>query len=495
MTQVLSPQKYTYLFSSLIIIFIVIFAAACIGILTRPLSYSAFFWPANGILLGILIRYPRFRNFATFIGATLGYIVADIFSGNTFVLTLSLTLINFIAVYGAYYFYRYFYQRQIHIPNQNIARASFPLMFSTIIASSFCALAAVSILPYVPHTFMGHEQKLLNFLNWWSGELLNFVMLVPILISFPGFKKIYSKVLQSWKQVWKIQDFYIFLPCIAVIISCVLTHYYFGPGALFYPLATMMWAAAVYSLFNISLITTFVCLTLYHSLSGIYLQSVDTNFVYPMISIRVRLIILGITTLYIAVMNLHRRRIFNEIEHLAGHDSLTETLNRRRFIELAEQLLLRTKNYPLSIMMLDIDHFKKLNDQYGHTYGDLALQKFAQTVQSNLRMDDLFCRIGGEEFSILLTQTNREEVAKIAERIRNSVEDLEIYTDKGLKIKITVSIGIKYCENLNQAGLQSLLTAADEALYVSKSHGRNQVNFFDEKMASTVLKSIETAEL
>lgn len=491
--QLQANLKQYHVVYSFITIFIVIFVAACIGIFTRPLSYSAFFWPANGILLGILIRYPSFRNVGTFIGATLGYLAADLMTGNTFLLTVVLTVINFIAIYGSYYFYRHFYQRQSLRLNQTFARASFPLLFSTIIGSCFCSVAAIAILPYVPHTFMGQEHQLLSFINWWSGELLNFVMIIPILISFPGFKKLY----QSWSannfHEFQFKDLNILLPFIAVIISCVLTHYYFAPGALFYPLATMMWAAAVYSLYSMSLITTVVCLTLYHSLSSIYLISEDTTFVYPMISIRVGLIILGVTTLYICVMNLHRRKIFKEIEHLAEHDSLTETLNRRKFIQLSESILKRQKNYPIAVMMLDIDHFKKLNDTYGHACGDLALKAFSRVVQSLLRADDLFCRIGGEEFTVFLQQTHKQQALSIAERIRNHISELKIQSPNNEMIGMTLSIGLIHIHELNQFEMQDLLNKADEALYFSKQHGRNQVTLYEDKTQSA--QSLERVHL
>ena len=472
-------QKYTNAFYSFVIIFTIIFVAACTGILTRPLSYSAFFWPANGILLCLLIRYPYFRNIAALIGASFGYITADLITGTSFLLTLSLTIINFIAIYGSYYCYRYFYLQQKHISNENLTKSTFPLLFSTIIASGICAFAAVIFLLNVPNTFMGHEHKLLSFLNWWSGELLNFVMIVPILITSPSMIKLKQTWLNVRMTLPNVTQLKHVLPFIAVIASCILTHLYFAPGALFYPLATMMWAATVYTLFSMSLITTVVCLTLYHSLSSIYFNSTETYFIYPMISIRIGLIILGITTLYMCVMNIQRRKIFNKIEYLANYDSLTETLNRRQFIQLADQIIAREKNYPLSVMMIDIDHFKKLNDTYGHASGDLALHKFAHKIKSILRPDDLFCRIGGEEFSLLLQQTSKEQCLHIAERIRRNIEQLQVKTQHNQTITITLSMGVVHVEHLESFKLKDLLHRADEALYFSKQNGRNQVTLYE----------------
>ncbi|WP_227551623.1 GGDEF domain-containing protein [Acinetobacter wanghuae] len=490
MIQKLSQYRYSL---SFIVIFFTILAAAWFGIFTRPLSYSAFFWPANAILLGVLIRYPFFRNISSIIGAALGYIGADLFIGNTFLLTLSLTVINFISVLVALYFYLYFYKNQTFVNNKKFMRNSFPLLFSTIIGSCFCACLAVSVLPYVPHTFLGHEQPLLNFLYWWSGELFNYILILPILISFPGLRKL-ARMWFYHPEAFKWSDLKIILPFIAVMISCVLTHYYFAPGALFYPLATLMWAAAVYSLFSISIITMLTCLTLYNSLSSMYLSSVDHTFIYPMISIRVGLIILGITTLYICVMNLYHRKIFREIEHLAGHDSLTNALNRRKFMYLASKLLSRQQVYPVTIMMLDIDHFKTLNDRYGHASGDLALQTFSSGVHALLRANDLFCRIGGEEFAIFLQNTDASQGEKIAERIRQQISDLKVETPAYGMIQMTVSIGLVNVSQ-NKYELQALLQYADQALYWAKQQGRNQVKVYQSLDApQPKIESIEILE-
>lgn len=490
---ILKISKYRYTLS-LIVIFLAVLTGAWFGIFTRPLSYSAFFWPANAMLLGILIRYPFFRNLASVVGAALAYICADLITGNTFLLTLSLTFVNFFSVFVSLYFYLYFYKRLMLIDNKKFMRTSFPLLFSTIVGSCFCAFIAVTVLPYVPHTFLAHEQKLLGFLYWWSGELFNYVLILPIIISFPGFKRLVTNWRQRTNDAFQLSDLKIILPFIAVIISCVLTHYYFAPGALLYPLATMMWAAAVYSLFSMSVITMLTCLTLYNSLSAMYLTSVDKAFIYPMISIRVGLIILGVTTLYICVMNLYHRKIFREIEHLAGHDSLTNILNRRQFIHLASNLLNREQVYPVTVMMLDIDHFKKLNDRYGHASGDLALQEFSACVTSLLRVNDLFCRIGGEEFAIFFRNNYAPQAKMIAERIRQHISELRIDAPLYGSFQFTVSIGVVNVDQNTQT-LQELLSQADQALYSAKEKGRNQVCIFHpQDIQSNYSKSLEISK-
>lgn len=481
--KLLSGQSRAKLFSFMAISFVIMLLASWFGILTRPLSYSAFFWPANAILLGMFMRYPHMCHPATLFGAFAGFMLADFTTGTYVVLSLVMTSANLISVLSCFYICNYLISMIKKEELENSTQASYPYLISTLSGSFLSAVFASAILPHVPHTFLSADQPILNLISWWSGELFNYVLLVPILISFPSWEKIGQRIHAIAKSHLQLSDLQHVLPLSAVIFSCVLTHYFFAPGALLYPLATLMWAATYYSLFNMSVMTTIVVLTMYHSLSLQYMHNVDTNFLYPMFSVRIGLIILAITTLYICIMNINRRRIFKEVEYLADHDSLTEALNRRSFIKHAQKSLGREKNYPISILMLDMDHFKKLNDNYGHQAGDLALKHFAAIVRNNLRLDDLFCRIGGEEFVLMIRQTEMLDVLSIAERIRENVE-ITPFEHNGEKIALSVSIGIRHISELHpEIQLEHLLRDADEALYAAKQHGRNQVRIYmsDEK--------------
>ena len=161
--------------------------------------------------------------------------------------------------------------------------------------------------------------------------------------------------------------------------------------------------------------------------------------------------------------------------YLANYDTLTRTMNRHFFFQEGESLLEQTKKLPFSLIMLDIDHFKRLNDDYGHHVGDTVLQQFAESVKSNLRSYDLFARIGGEEFIILMWDIDHDEANAIAERIRYVVENTPIYLDYGRTVNITVSLGITHQIAPQKVDLQHLINIADQALYRAKHLGRNQV--------------------
>ncbi|EOA2599098.1 GGDEF domain-containing protein, partial [Vibrio vulnificus] len=152
-------------------------------------------------------------------------------------------------------------------------------------------------------------------------------------------------------------------------------------------------------------------------------------------------------------------------------DSLTGVLNRRALIEAAN--IQRRVNDKIGVCMMDLDHFKTINDEYGHAAGDKVLKAFCQLVSQEIRQQDLFGRVGGEEFCLVLPDANLAQTLLIAERIRLSAEMvLGSVLELGDDMKVTVSIGatLWQCCNFERA-----LFIADKALYRAKHEGRNQV--------------------
>ncbi|OOZ37124.1 GGDEF domain-containing protein [Solemya velesiana gill symbiont] len=141
----------------------------------------------------------------------------------------------------------------------------------------------------------------------------------------------------------------------------------------------------------------------------------------------------------------------------------------------------RRYNLPLSCLFIDADHFNKVNDNYGYSAGDAVLREIALRVKECLRVSDIATRYGGEEFAVLLPQTDSEMALHLAERIRHQVADRAIAIDKQSELKITVSIGVSQLQ-LSQQGLKhdsdQLLSQADEALYQAKASGRNRTRLY-----------------
>lgn len=171
-----------------------------------------------------------------------------------------------------------------------------------------------------------------------------------------------------------------------------------------------------------------------------------------------------------------RLDLIDKLAQQANHDDLTGLANRRFLMQQARLELARAirYQYPLSLLMLDIDHFKKVNDQHGHLSGDMVLKQLGQELKLFLREHDLVGRIGGEEFVMLLPETSLDEATAIAERLRQSVEKLTLSILNEQAITITVSIGVASAMEEEQT-LDNIWQTADERLYQAKTSGRNRV--------------------
>jgi diguanylate cyclase (GGDEF)-like protein/PAS domain S-box-containing protein len=171
-----------------------------------------------------------------------------------------------------------------------------------------------------------------------------------------------------------------------------------------------------------------------------------------------------------------QKRLENELREMAATDVLTGVHNRRRFLELCEIEIQRAKRYnnALSMVMLDVDWFKTINDTYGHAVGDEAIKSMTRLCQKMLRTTDVLGRIGGEEFAILLTETQLDGAQVIAERIRKSAEEYTFDTGTGVEGRFTASFGLTSLVATDQ-NPDDLLKRADIALYQAKAGGRNRV--------------------
>lgn len=181
-----------------------------------------------------------------------------------------------------------------------------------------------------------------------------------------------------------------------------------------------------------------------------------------------------------------RKALEQHLERMATIDSLTGLANRRHFLELGAAEIERSTRHSrsLTVLMVDIDHFKRINDSYGHEGGDRALQAFADLSRDVLRQHDVAARLGGEEFAMLLPETDQVSAVHVAERIRQAAETLPLGDDRGMTVSIGVA-GVRPTET----DLTSALARADRALYVAKNRGRNRVVVHTDEMMDTAVFS------
>ena len=168
-------------------------------------------------------------------------------------------------------------------------------------------------------------------------------------------------------------------------------------------------------------------------------------------------------------------RYHEEVYQLATHDALTELYNRRHFIELVDKEIARAQRHarPLVMCIIDVDLFKPVNDQYGHIAGDGVLRQLAGVVRGFVRGEDIAARIGGEEFAVLLPESDVESARQFAERLREAVA-ASVFTLGGEPHQITISIGLAGLDP-SRGDRSALMQAADAALYRAKDEGRNRV--------------------
>lgn len=181
--------------------------------------------------------------------------------------------------------------------------------------------------------------------------------------------------------------------------------------------------------------------------------------------------------LYTAVLRdiSERKRTEEELRRLATTDPLTGVANRRHFLEVAAGELTRHRRYrrPAALLMLDIDFFKVINDGLGHAAGDAVLVRFAEVCHEGLRQNDLIGRLGGEEFAILLPETDVNGALEVAERLRHSLAATPVSVGSGVA-RFTVSVGVAACHP-DDDSIEATLVRADRALYAAKHGGRNRV--------------------
>jgi diguanylate cyclase (GGDEF)-like protein/PAS domain S-box-containing protein len=198
----------------------------------------------------------------------------------------------------------------------------------------------------------------------------------------------------------------------------------------------------------------------------------------------------GRVTNYIAIKEdvTERKQMVANLERLATADSLTGALNRHKLTATADHELERARryNHPLSIIMLDIDHFKQINDQYGHAVGDFAIQKTAQTLLENLRGIDYLGRYGGDEFVVILPETDVTEAEKVAERIRLTFDGQSFQCgDQVVRISVSMGLACISCTADEPAlNFDAAVQLADKALYAAKTAGRNCVRVYDKVFAN-----------
>lgn len=443
-------------------------ALACMaGILSRPLGQLAAVWPANAVLLGLMVRWPALNRRACWAAAAAAYLAADLLTGSSLLRAGLLNAANIVGVAaGCWLFGRLgAAHRQLREPQ------SVPYMALAVVAAS----AAAGLVGALISPILFHGPILRGWTFWTITEFVNYVAVLPALLTV-GLAGPASQA--ERRRLPPRERLLRALPALALALSMLMAVLVGGPGAVAFAVPALLWCALTYSLATTAVLTlVFTWWTLMAiSLGYFHLVGGEVNRGPMLISIRIGVALLALAPITVASVMAARNALLRELRHLATHDPLSGLLNRRAFYERSGLLLrqLAAERRPVAVLMLDIDRFKGINDTHGHAAGDRVLAACARTAAGCLREQDVFGRTGGEEFAVLLPDSGEPVAGVVAERIRTAVAALAVEGAGGAPLAVSLSIGLTWAAPADP-DLEALLAQADRALYRAKHGGRNRV--------------------
>jgi diguanylate cyclase (GGDEF)-like protein len=445
-----------------------ILAGSLFGLATRSAGLLAAIWPTTAVLLGAMVRWPHLASPAGWAVIVIGLPLDNIFNGGLPADALVQASADIVAILTGYVMFAYLpaADRALHRPKSVLY-----LVAIVVTASTMAGLVGIVIAPIVFDRI-----PMSNWSVWMATELVNYIAILPVVLTVPSTTWRLLLDRRRGARLLRIEPPEI-IPALALIASCIGGLLVGGPGAVAFPVPALLWCAVTYSLFSTAVLTLlFAGWTLTAISLGQFVVLLDHESQYAMMSIRLGIALTAIAPITVASVMSARNQLLLGLKHMATHDPLTDLLNRRAFADAAEKQMSAAARlrHPVAFLMLDIDHFKSINDTYGHGAGDQVLSKLAASMRSGLREDDVLGRLGGEEFAVLLAGCTPEQATLIAERVRTIFATTIVDLYDGRRVTATVSIGLVVAENA-PSSIEPLMLEADKALYAAKAGGRNRV--------------------
>lgn len=447
-----------------------VFLLCLLSLLTHPHFDLSTLWLANAFMLGMLVRFPSLAVKETWICGAIGFFMADMLIGTDPLRNMVLNIGNLVSVATGY-------MVLVSLPRQDqtLKRPLSILYFFRAILAASCAagLAGAIINPMLSGT-----PSLRGFVYWAAAEIINYTALLPMLLTLPSLRRPDAAMLKRWMgQITMARV----MPLLALLLCSVAGIMIGGPGAIAFPVPALLWCALTYKLFTTSCLSfLFAASTLLTIRSGLLSVGVSLEDSRQLlVSTRLGVTLIALAPLVVASVMAAQDELLEKLRQLADRDAMTGLRNRRAFFADGANALSEAmeEDYPATVMMLDIDHFKSINDTYGHNAGDRVLVAFAEILEQNVRPYDVIGRIGGEEFAILLPGCDPKEAISIAGRITHVLRATPLELSDGQYISATVSIGIhieKQIAGEKTGNLDHWLSHADRALYRAKHSGRDR---------------------
>ncbi|MBA0206781.1 GGDEF domain-containing protein [Pectobacterium aroidearum] len=469
----------------LLIIFSSTLLMSYLGLSFRLLDDTSLFWPADILLFCFLIRYRSrdksiknklLHSVILCIVGFLGMLLPAIYLENNqsffekiihcaissvFFITAWITLIIFFKIRGKTY-------------SQLSKNYIFFIFISISIGSIFSALFYGMYLS----TKTSDDNVFILSRKWFSEELSSGVIFVFLFLKLTrNVKNIFKTSTLSIKKTFK-KPLFILYPII--IIFCIAS------------LNITLSVLAILPLIYLSLSHSFNKIILMCTATGIALNyiyinrlidvhdTIEKKYLFELSYLfQINTSVIIITVLIASFFINKNRKNIKRIELISNHDALTGMLNRRSLNQHMMNIINSTRdedNKVMSLLVLDIDHFKKVNDTYGHAVGDNVIREFSTTLKQYTRPQDLLCRWGGEEFLIIIQGLSVNDCLDIAERIRSIIEGAPLAISDGHIVRCTTSIGVSFFKLERIEDFHEAFKEADELLYMAKEQGRNRVN-------------------
>jgi diguanylate cyclase (GGDEF)-like protein len=409
----------------------------------------------------LFIRLPLAASPLGIAAAAMAYVSVDLYLGSSVLHTALLNSGNMVSVLTSFLAWSVLAKRGL-----------FPAMpdgaLGLILASAVGSAAAGLVgAPTEWILFGGGYWR--GWSYWFATEFNNYMVFLPALVTVPVLPvKTVFKALPQLRL--RLVDA---LPAVAVLVSVIASTMVGGPGALAFPIPALLWAALSYSVFPVAALVMLFSLWLGFAIFAGGFLSIDPMDQDALVSLRLGISLIALFPVVLSYVMKSRNQLLARLEHMATYDPMTDALNSRAFRERAA-IVLEGDDGEIAVFALDIDHFKQINDRDGHAAGDMALINFAHRVRQVLRPEDVFGRIGGEEFAILAPRCTADQAAAIAERVREAIK-APVDLGGGGFLRMTVSIGLTVRPGDQPSSIDDLLKTADRLLYQAKHNGRDRV--------------------
>jgi len=442
-----------------LVIGILVMGLCIVGIQTRLIFSLASIWPANAFLLGILLIRPGANRPLTWLLAAMGYVLADLLSGSSLTTSLALNVANMIGVgMGLAVF------RTIGAERFTLRR---PLDTINVVIVMTAAASGAAVGGSVAGHFVFNLDWLAGYGLWFSSELVNYAIFLPVALATLSPAPDKFRFVSRNPDVARVQVVALSL----LVFSTYCMHWFGGPGAPAYVVPCMLWCAVCFRPFASAILAMLTCTwILIAGPLGYIRLNIDMLSTTDAASFRLGVVMVCVGAFAVSVINDVWRKTNQELRHLATHDALTELRNRRAFMDALSARIASRLRGPFSLLMLDIDHFKLINDEHGHPVGDRVLAALADVLH---RTGLVSGRLGGEEFAVLVEGPLAGPGLDTAERLLAAVRGIRMQLHPGEAIGITVSIGAAEWQPGEDAS--GLLTASDTALYAAKRAGRDRI--------------------